>query len=224
MIPCLVLAASSLEPAAPLVLHARRRVSVAALSLIAIAAGCGSSEGGNTGGGGAGAGGRGTTSSTATTTSTGSTTSSNTNDPFDAARQACVDRINELRATKGLAPYARWSAVEACVDEEVTHDETVGIAHDAFFNGACSGAGGQGECMGTAQTPDGIRQCLDAMWGEKDQPGCGGCDSCPFAQSCADCAFQGCGHYMAMSAKTFTQAACGFSSAPGKSWSAIDYR
>ncbi|MEB2321900.1 MAG: hypothetical protein OZ921_05255, partial [Sorangiineae bacterium] len=37
-------------------------------------------------------------------------------DPYAAARQACVDGINQYRATLGLAPYARWTSAEACAD------------------------------------------------------------------------------------------------------------
>lgn len=205
----------------------RRALLFASLAALAIL-GCGAGSAGQGGGGssstsaagGQGPGGGGTSSSS----SSGNSSSSGTGDPLDAARQACVDKINALRATKGLPAYTRWAAAESCVDQEVTHDETVGVAHDQFNHGSCDGSSGQGECMGTALTPDGIRQCLDLMWSEKDQQGCGGCDSCPWAQNCADCTFLSCGHYMAMSSKVFTQAACGFSSAPNASWSGIDYR
>src|ERR1019366_6045141 len=38
--------------------------------------------------------------------------------PYAAARQACVDYMNKLRATLGRPPYARWTANEACTDTQ----------------------------------------------------------------------------------------------------------
>lgn len=195
-----------------------------------------SSKGGDTsggGGGGAGGGGAGGASSTtsAGTVSVGSATAStgSGSDPFESARQACVDKINALRATKSLPPLARWTEVETCVDQQATEDEMTGKAHGAWGSNkyTCNGSG-QNECLGAGAA--GIEGCLDSMWAEKDQAGCSGCDACADAYnpSCPNCDFYGkntgdvCGHYINMSAKYFTKVACGFSSLGG--WDAINFQ
>jgi hypothetical protein len=135
--------------------------------------------------------------------------------------QVCIDKINALRATKGLTPYGRWSEIESCVDGQSTSDEQSGSAHGAF--GQC-GESAQNECLGSGMA--GIEGCLDMMWGEKDQSGCSGCDACAdgYDPNCPNCDYYGapCGHYVNMSAKYYTQAACGFSSLGG--WATIDFR
>jgi hypothetical protein len=185
-------------------------------------------NGGSGGAGGAGAGGASTTAG-ATSASTTSASTGSGSDPNEAARDACVAKINALRATKGLPAYARWKEAESCVDQEATEDEMSGMAHGAWKSKkySCNGSG-QNECLGAGVA--GIEGCLDSMWGEKDQAGCAGCDACADAYnpSCPSCDFYGqttgnvCGHYINMSAKYFTKVACGFSSLGG--WDAINFQ
>ena len=173
--------------------------------------------------GGAGSGGAaGGASSSSSSSSSGSV------DPYAQYRQECIDKINALRATKGLAPYDRWASAEMCVDQQATHDAETNSPHDAWSNGtpACGGYG-QNECPGWGAPS--ISSCLDSMWAEKDQAGCAGCDACDtfdiFQNNCPNCVFNGstvCGHYVNMSSKTFGAAACGFS-ADG-SWAAINFQ
>lgn len=142
-------------------------------------------------------------------------------DPHEAERIACVDKINELRATKGLAPYSRWQENESCVDAQATADENSGSPHGTF--GDC-GESAQNECLG-----GNIESCLEQMWAEKDLPGCAGCDACAdsFNANCPGCDFYGdqtgdvCGHYVNMSAKYNSMVACGFSDG---TWAAQDFR
>lgn len=169
------------------------------------------------------------TGSASATTGSASTSTGSSSDPFEAAREACVTKINTLRATKGLPPFARWKEAESCVDQQATEDETTGMAHGAWKGGKypCNGSG-QNECLGAGV--GGIEGCLDSMWGEKDQAGCAGCDACADAYnpSCPSCDFYGqttgnvCGHYINMSAKYFTKVACGFSAKGG--WDAINFQ
>lgn len=202
---------------------------------------CSSKGTGTTGSGGSGgAGGAGGATSastmsagtTSTSTTSGSTTSASTGsgtDPHEAAREACVAKINALRIPKGLPALARWKEVETCVDQEATEDEMSGKAHGAWISNkySCNGSG-QNECLGAGAA--GIEGCLDSMWGEKDQPGCAGCDACADAYNpnCPNCDFYGqntgnvCGHYINMSAKYFTKVACGFSALGG--WDAINFQ
>lgn len=173
----------------------------------------------STGMGGAPSTGGSTSTSPDTTTTTGTGM-----DPYAALRQICIDKINALRATKGLPPYARRASSEACADGQATADESANSPHSQF--GQC-GESGQNECLGAG--PNGIESCLEQMWAEKDQAGCSGCDACnqAYNPNCANCDFYGnntgdvCGHYVNMSALYFSEAACGFSSLGG--WDVIDF-
>ena len=147
-------------------------------------------------------------------------------DGFGAARTACLNEINKLRATQNHAAYALWTgdAIDQCVDEQATNDETDNSPHEAWLQHKyplCNG-NGQDECEGYGVTPTAIVKCLDAMWAEKDQPNCSGCPACSGAYNpnCPNCDFYGqngpeCGHYVNMSADYFAKVACGFS-AKGK--------
>lgn len=196
------------------------RATLAALCGAALLlGGCGDDAGGSSGGGSGGDGGpsSGTSQSTAPAAGT-SVTGGGEDDPYATERQVCVDKINELRATESLPAYGRWGDAEACCDDEATADEQSGEAHGAF--GMCE-EHGQNECLGHG--PEGIAECLDQMWAEKDLPECTGCSLCHGEQGdCANCVFNVCGHYVNMSAEYFTEAACGFSDEGG--WNVINFR
>jgi hypothetical protein len=150
-------------------------------------------------------------------------------DPHAAFHAACVAKVNSLRATKALPPLARWQVAEPCVDGMATADETSGTPHGAWTSGpsSCKGSG-QNECLGYGEA--GIARCLDAMWAEKDQAGCAGCDGCAAGDqaACATCDFYGttthqvCGHYVNLRSPSFHQVACGMSARGG--WSAINFQ
>ncbi len=187
------------------------------------AGGSGGSGQGGSGQGGTGQGGTGQGGTGQGGTGQGGTGGSSS-DPYALQRQACIDKINALRATKGLAPYARWTEKESCVDQQSTGDEASGKAHDNFGN---CGESSQNECLGGGAAN--IEQCLDSMWGEKDATSCSGCDACAdkYTPNCANCDFYGtngpqCGHYVSMSAHYYTKAACGFSAGGG--WATIDFQ
>ena len=184
----------------------------------------GGSAGSETGGTGGATGGSAGSETGGTGGATGGSAGSST-DPYAAARTACINKINELRATKGLEPYTQWTSAESCADGQVTSDEASGTGHGAF--GQC-GESAQNECLGGGAA--GIESCLESMWAEKDQAGCSGCDACADAynSSCPNCDFYGsetgdvCGHYVNMSAKYLSMAACGFSEHGG--WAVIDFK
>ena len=139
-----------------------------------------------------------TTSETATTTTTTSTTG-NPVDPYEAARQICVDTINMYRATLGLPPYARWTDAESCSDDEAMSDLQSQTPHGAF--GMC-GEWAQNECPGWPGPPDqSLPDCLAQMWAEG--PG-------------QD--FNLHGHYINMSSEMYTRVACGFAEVNGEFW------
>ena len=169
-------------------------------------------------------------SSSSSSSSSAASSSSGGVDPYEANRQDCIDKINALRATKGLPALARWKAAEPCLDQQATYDEMNNKPHGAWgmkLYPSCNGSG-QNECLG--QGPNGIEGCLDMMWAEKDQAGCSGCDACSGAYNpnCPSCDFFGqstgdvCGHYVNMSAQYFTMAGCGFSALGG--WDVINFQ
>src|SRR5262249_17476211 len=132
-------------------------------------------------------------------------------DGFGAARTACINEINKLRATENHKPYALWTgaAIDMCVDQQATNDEMNKSAHQAWLQNKypiCNG-NGQDECLGYGVTPQAIVKCLDSMWAEKNQPNCAGCPACSgkYSPNCPNCDFYGkmgpeCGHYVNMSA------------------------
>ncbi len=138
-----------------------------------------------------------TTASTDTTTT--STTTGNPQDPWEAARQLCVDTINMYRATIGLPPYERWFDAETCSDGEAQSDGQSGVPHGAF--GMC-GEFAQNECPGwPAPAEQSLPGCLAQMWAEG--PG----DD-----------FNTHGHYINMSSETYTRVSCGFAEGQGGLW------
>jgi hypothetical protein len=161
-------------------------------------------------------------------------------DGFGAARTACINEINRLRATQSLGPYTlvNTDAQNMCVDEEATADEAAGVAHQSFGanypSDLCTSDSGQAmnwgqdECLGYPNTAAGIVQCLDAMWDEKNQSDCTGCVGCTNPNGCANCNFSGtggqpeCGHYVNMSSTWYTSVVCGFAAAPG-TWAAQNF-
>ncbi len=140
--------------------------------------------------------------------SSGGTDSSGTTPgPGDGTvEQACVDKINALRATQNLPPLARWTDQEQCSDGEAKSDSESGKAHGAF--GACTEMA-QNECPGwPGPASDMIGKCLDMMWAEG--PG-------------AD--FSTHGHYINMTSTKYTKVACGFyTTSKGSIWSVQNFR
>jgi len=179
----------------------------------AASAGMGSSGGGTTGGSNAGAAGASSAGKGAGGNSNGGTSSGGTSaagssaggsDPYGDARTRCVNRTNELRATKGLGPIPILPKAEPCADGQAKADSISGVAHSAF--NACldqvkwKGAG-QNECPSYGSVQDTLTKCLDAMWAE----GPGG------------------GHYENMVGGS-THTACGFYTTPGgKVWMVQDF-
>lgn len=160
------------------------------------------SGGGGMGGGGTmGAGDMGT----AGTSGAGSSGTTGSSDPYASARQACVDKINALRATEGKAPYQRWTEAESCTDGEAESDSGTKTAHGAF--GTCKESA-QDECPGWPNDPNKIvTGCLQDMWDEG--PG-------DYADH---------GHYINMSSTKYKSVACGFFlTADKKLWAVQNFK
>jgi hypothetical protein len=164
-------------------------------------------------------------------------------DGFSAARTACINEINKLRATESHKAYALWetTAIDQCVDSQATNDQTKNSAHYSWLNNVyptCNG-NAQDECLGYGNTVSGIVACLDDMWDERLQTNCAGCAACNGpnltqaiinCQSTSTCDFYGnygseCGHYLNMSADYFTESACGFSTkGTSKDWAVQNFK
>jgi hypothetical protein len=108
-------------------------------------------------------------------------------DPFAAARQSCVDRINQYRARVGVGPIARDPSTEPCDDDESRLDSSANRAHGSF--GKC-GERAQNACPNYpgASVEDVLTKCLQQMFEE----GPGG------------------GHYDNMTSTKYSRASCGF--------------
>jgi hypothetical protein len=113
-------------------------------------------------------------------------------DPFAAARQSCVDRINQYRSRVRMGPLARDASTEGCDDEESRLDAQSNRAHGSF--GKC-GERAQNACPNYpgASVEDVLNKCLQQMFEE----GPGG------------------GHYDNMTSTKYSRASCGFMSMPG---------
>lgn len=163
-------------------------------------------------------------------------------DGFAASRAACVAKINALRASDtaiALQPYTLLddAATNACVDTQVSNDQSLGSMHHSFENDAPScnsvdaGAFYQSEGTGYGTAPAGVEQCLQDMWDESKQPSCAGCVGCAApGGACPNCDYYGtkgyyCGDYVNLSSPDLTTVACGFSgAAPSSStgWIAVN--
>jgi uncharacterized protein YkwD len=121
---------------------------------------------------------------------------------------ACVDRINELRATLDLPALARWDDAESCANGQAKSDSETDTAHGAF--GQCDEYA-QNECPGWPSTDsitEGDSSCLQMMWDEG--PG----DD-----------YSSHGHYINMTNTAYTEVACGFyTTTDGEVWAVQDFR
>jgi hypothetical protein len=113
-------------------------------------------------------------------------------DPFAAARQSCVDRINAYRARVRVGPVARDPSSERCDDDESRLDASSNRAHGSF--GKC-GERAQNACPNYpgASVEDVLTKCLQQMFDEGP----------------------GAGHYDNMTSTKYSRASCGFVSLPG---------
>jgi hypothetical protein len=131
---------------------------------------------------------------------TGGSGGSGSVDPYASARQTCVDRVNQLRATKGLGPIARLSSAEACADGQAKKDSQTGTAHSAFDDCVDEVQGwtgvAQNECPGWGSVADTLSGCIDDMWAEG--PGGGHYDNMVGGSD-----FMACGFYTTAAGKVW---------------------
>jgi hypothetical protein len=98
----------------------------------------------------------------------------NCNPPVPASTgdpaQDCVNRINQLRCQcQHLPPLMRWTAGEACANQEAMYDQQHMTAHAGFMANICASGYGENECpgwSGWSSIPMTVDQCLQDMWNE----------------------------------------------------------
>jgi hypothetical protein len=158
--------------------------------------------------------------------STGGSPSTGPLGDLNALRQACLETINQYRATLSLPPLNRASAsVETCSDNGAQSDASTGVAHGSA--GDCPGMSAQNTCPGWNPNQYGgvvnaLKACLQAMWNEGEPPV--GRDQCLqqyFAGNTA-CVLAH-GHYLNMSGSN-PVVSCGFYAMPnGRVWMNQDF-
>jgi len=123
---------------------------------------------------------------------------------LEAARQACVQRTNQHRASVGAPPLARRTDREACIDREARDDASAGAAHATFGN---CGEMAQNTCPDWQGPPNAmVAGCLQSMFDEG--PGSGPAH----------------GHYKNMTNRKYSGVACGFHITPrGEVWLVQDF-
>ncbi len=142
------------------------------------------------------------------------------NDDFDQLRQACVDFINQKRATRNLPPLNRANAEqEACSDRGAKTDADSGRVHGSA--GSC-GLGAQNSCPGWGagglsahlSAEDALIGCLQMMWDEGP----------PSQNWCTGSCYMQHGHYINMTSTQSTVVSCGFyQMGDGKWWFNQDF-
>jgi hypothetical protein len=134
-------------------------------------------------------------------------------DDLEAARQFCIDFINEKRAGLGLPPLQRATPEqEACTDQGSESDSVIyystGVPHSSA--GDCLG-GSQNTCPclpvggGRATLIDALSHCLTQMWDEGMPPQ--GREAC---EADSTGCFMQYGHYLNMTRENSTTVSCGF--------------
>ena len=139
--------------------------------------------------------------------------SPNTGDPY----ADCVARVNQFRACVCLPPLARWTAGEACADQDAKYDSEQDVAHAGFSAGICSAGNAQDECPGWGGTPEKVVDgCLLMMFQEGPPP----------AGSCTGQCYSDHGHYINMTGTSYKNGvACGFyTMASGSIWATQNFK
>ncbi len=141
-------------------------------------------------------------------------TSPNTGDIY----ADCVARVNQFRACVCLPPLPRWTAGEACADQDAKYDSQQNTPHAGFQAGICASGNAQDECPGwTGSTPEKVIDgCLQQMFAEGPPP----------TATCTGQCYSDHGHYINMTGSKYKNGvACGFyTTASGGIWAAQNFQ
>jgi hypothetical protein len=108
----------------------------------------------------------------------------------------CVARVNQFRACVCLPPLPRWSAGEACADQDAQYDSQQNSAHAGFQAGICTSGNAQDECPNWGKTtPEKVIDgCLQMMFDEGPPP----------SGTCTGQCYSDHGHYINMTGTKYT--------------------
>jgi hypothetical protein len=141
-------------------------------------------------------------------------TSPNTGDIY----ADCAARVNQFRACVCLPPLPRWTAGEACADQDAQYDSQQNTAHAGFQAGICASGNAQDECPNwTGSTPEKVIDgCLQMMFDEGPPP----------TATCTGQCYSDHGHYINMTGTKYKNGvACGFyTTASGGIWAAQNFQ
>jgi len=140
-------------------------------------------------------------------------TSPNTGDPY----ADCVARVNQFRACVCLAPLPRWTAGEACANQEAEYDSQQNTAHAGFSAKICTSGNAQDECPNWGGSYSSVvAGCLQSMFDEGPPP----------TASCSGSCYQSHGHYINMTGTGYKSGvACGFyTMSSGKIWAVQNFQ
>ncbi len=130
----------------------------------------------------------------------------------------CVARVNQFRACVCLPPLPRWSAGEACADQDAQYDSQQNSAHAGFIAGICAAGNAQDECPDwTRSSPERVIDgCVQAMFDEGPPP----------SATCTGQCYSDHGHYINMTGTKYRNGvACGFyTTASGAVWAAQNFQ
>ena len=140
--------------------------------------------------------------------------SPNTGDPY----ADCVARVNQFRACVCLPPLARWTAGEACADQDSQYDSQQNTAHAGANANICDWGNAQDECPDwTRSTPESVIDgCLLMMFQEGPPP----------SGSCTGSCYSAHGRYINMTGTGYKNGvACGFyTTSTGSIWAAQNFK
>jgi hypothetical protein len=129
-----------------------------------------------------------------------------------------VARVNQFRACVCLPPLPRWTAGEACADQDAQYDSQQNTAHAGFSAGICTSGNAQDECPDwSGSTPQkAIDSCLLMMFNEGPPP----------TSTCTGQCYSDHGHYINMTGTKYKSGvACGFyTTAAGSLWAVQNFQ
>jgi hypothetical protein len=140
--------------------------------------------------------------------------SPNTGDPY----ADCVARVNQFRACVCLPPLARWTAGEACANQDAQYDSEQNTAHAGAQADICDWGNAQDECPDWTRSTNEkvVDGCLLMMFQEGPPP----------AGSCTGTCYSDHGHYINMTGTGYKSGvACGFyTTASGSIWATQNFK
>jgi hypothetical protein len=130
----------------------------------------------------------------------------------------CVARVNQFRACVCLPALPRWTAGEACANQDAQYDSQQNSAHAGFSANICAAGTAQDECpdWAGATAASVIDKCLQMMFDEGPPP----------SGTCSGQCYSDHGHYINMTGTKYKNGvACGFyTTSGGAMWAVQNFQ